>query len=218
MFSFILFIVFAWIIYWIGEQRWNKGIIGAIIIIIGTTWFYNYLDFPSWKEITENRIHQVPMTNFLNQESFVTKDIYIKYRWRLNLSSKYFTGWITDDVKINEIQYDPKQWYMIISIQWTYYHYCRVPRDSWYPFYISADKNNYYERNFYGKFDCRKWGIWDYPWSFVVDLDSNKYNNNVKWYNDHDEWDDIWYDCDVCDDCSASDDEDQCSSDCNDNC
>ena len=149
-------------------------IVAIIILVILTTWF-QVTDI-----ITEKKTPILAINNNQIHWNNKSNKVHVKYRWEIDLWSKYFIWWVTYDTKIYQIYYDPKQWYMIVSIEWTYYHYCKIPRNVWYNFYNSNDKYNHYQSFIYKRFDCRLWGIWEYSWSLIIDFDSIFLNKSSK--------------------------------------
>ena len=57
--------------------------------------------------------------------------------------------------------YDEKAEYMVIRLRDTYYHYCRLPADSWRAFRRGDSYGRHYLAHLKGRYDCRLGGVPD---------------------------------------------------------
>lgn len=126
--------------------------LGFVILLISWCWGNTDYIAPATNNIAVSNTYNKTENNF-------SKYIYIKHRWYLDIDSSRFIWWYVADNTVRELYYDSKNRYMIINLDGTYYHYCKVPRDSRNWIYNSSNIYNYYENNFYHNFDCRKWWI-----------------------------------------------------------
>lgn len=85
----------------------------------------------------------------------VAETVYVKYRGPVDLAP-FKCSWIFRSSLVNRLCYDPKEQYVIVKLQKTYYHYCEVPSsivDAW----KDADSMGRFYLSFVkGRFDCRK--------------------------------------------------------------
>ena len=83
-----------------------------------------------------------------------SETVYVKYRGPVDLTP-FKCSWIFRSSFINRLCYDPKEQYVIVKLQKTYYHYCEVPPgvvDAW----TNADSMGRFYNSFVkGRFDCR---------------------------------------------------------------
>lgn len=84
----------------------------------------------------------------------VAETVYVKYRGPVDLAP-FKCSWIFRSSLVNRLCYDPKEQYVIVKLQKTYYHYCEVPPgvvDAW----TNADSmGRFYRANMRGNYDCR---------------------------------------------------------------
>jgi hypothetical protein len=55
--------------------------------------------------------------------------------------------------------YNSQADYMVINLQGTLYHYCRVPSEIWKGLISASSHGTYYNANIKGRFDCRLGGV-----------------------------------------------------------
>ena len=63
---------------------------------------------------------------------------------------------------VNGAWYDEANGYMIIGLNATYYHYCRMPRSAWDAFRSADSFGRHYNAFIKGRYDCRLGGIPSY--------------------------------------------------------
>ena len=51
---------------------------------------------------------------------------------------------------------------MILGLNGTYYHYCRMPRDTWDSFRSADSFGKYFDGYIKGRYDCRLGGVPEY--------------------------------------------------------
>lgn len=57
---------------------------------------------------------------------------------------------------VNGLWYDQSNQYMIILLNSTYYHYCRLPLSEWRSFKSADSFGTYYNQRIKGNYDCRQ--------------------------------------------------------------
>ena len=55
--------------------------------------------------------------------------------------------------------YDSSNFYMVIGLRGTYYHYCRMPRNAWNSFQVADSLGRHYNAFIKGNYDCRLGGV-----------------------------------------------------------
>jgi hypothetical protein len=68
----------------------------------------------------------------------------------------------TDSSLVQEAWYDSENGYMIIDLNGSTYHYCRIPQSTWSDFTTAASLGSHYNQHIKGAFDCRNGGVPDY--------------------------------------------------------
>lgn len=68
----------------------------------------------------------------------------------------------TDSSLVQEAWYDSENGYMIIDLNGSKYHYCRMPQSGWSEFTTAASLGSHYNQEIRGAFDCRNGGVPDY--------------------------------------------------------
>ncbi|MBM3695270.1 MAG: KTSC domain-containing protein [Actinobacteria bacterium] len=58
--------------------------------------------------------------------------------------------------------YDADYGYMVILLNRTYFHYCRMPQSAWSAFSTAASYGTFYNASIKGRYDCRGGGVPDY--------------------------------------------------------
>jgi len=87
-------------------------------------------------------------------ESANAESVSVKYRGQVDLSP-FECKWETRSSVVKRLCYDPKEKYVVVSLNGTYYHYCDVPSivvSSWRK---SESMGRYYNSQVKGRFDCR---------------------------------------------------------------
>jgi hypothetical protein len=87
----------------------------------------------------------------------MAETVFVKYRGAVNLKTFDCIG--TSSSLVHQVCYRNKVQYLVVLLNQTYYHYCRIPPpvvDEW----LKADsKGKFYLTNIKGNFDCRLGGI-----------------------------------------------------------
>jgi len=81
----------------------------------------------------------------------------VKYRGAVDLT--HFACQNTESSFVHRICYDAPHQYLIVQLQGTYYHYCRVPADTLQSWLSASSKGKFYSAYIKGRFDCRLGGV-----------------------------------------------------------
>ena len=63
---------------------------------------------------------------------------------------------------VTDAWYDDSHDYMVIGLQGTNYHYCRIPQEVWDAFQQADSFGRFYNRDIKGRYDCRLGGVPEY--------------------------------------------------------
>jgi hypothetical protein len=85
------------------------------------------------------------------------ESVYVKYRGNTSLDNFICTH--TSSSFVHRICHQPQNSYVIVLLNRTYYHYCRVPDTTVNRWLSSSSKGSFYHSNIKGRFDCRLGGI-----------------------------------------------------------
>lgn len=157
--------------YWLVE---NKKISIPLFIV-----WYVIICLWTYKLMQSNIIEKELQESQYNSQSIV----FVKYRdidgWYINLNNWYFytlpdlwrgqyTNTNISDDTVKWIYYDVENKYMLINLDWTYYHYCDVSMSALdvfspeYMYYNNKSPYDIYRSVFYeGNYDCRS--VWTVP-------------------------------------------------------
>ena len=132
-----------------------KKIFSVILLIICITtifWCGNnstYKNYNSQQITTENDAH---------------KPIYINIKYRDSLGDVYwFDSFDTSKSSfIEKAYYDKENQYLILNLNWTYYHWCDVPKYVRDDFKSSDSLWKYYNKYIKWEYDCRNWFVPSY--------------------------------------------------------
>jgi hypothetical protein len=84
------------------------------------------------------------------------ESVYVKYRGYTSLDNFSCTN--TSSSFVHRICHQPQNSYVIVLLNRTYYHYCRVPDTTVNRWLSSSSKGSFYHSNIKGRFDCRLGG------------------------------------------------------------
>lgn len=138
-----------------------KKCILLILILLTFTWCWNNNNWESYNnyKIEENSYNS---TNSSNDDSYIQAPtqkkwnrITIKYRDTMVDVSDFLTTNTSNSSFINNAYYDPDEEYLILNLNWTYYHWCDVPKDVRNWFKTADSKWSYYNKFIKWEFDCR---------------------------------------------------------------
>jgi len=87
----------------------------------------------------------------------IAESVYVKYRGSVDLNG--FECSNTSSSFVHRICYQKQSKYLIVRLNNTYYHYCRLPQGTYNSWLSASSKGRYYNRNIKGNYDCRKGGI-----------------------------------------------------------
>jgi KTSC domain len=79
---------------------------------------------------------------------------YVKYRGEIDLKHFECTD-ITRSSFIRRVCYDPRQEYMLISLNGTFYHYCEIDAGTVSSLLEAPSMGRFYNASIKGSFDCR---------------------------------------------------------------
>lgn len=83
--------------------------------------------------------------------------VFVKYRGPVDLET--FTCHHTVSSFVNRICYHSENQYLIVLLNKTYYHYCRIPPSVVEQWLKAPSKGRFYNAYVKGKYDCRAGGI-----------------------------------------------------------
>jgi len=78
----------------------------------------------------------------------------VKYRGPVNLAP-FQCEWVTRSSFITRVCYDPREQYMIIGLQGSYYHYCEIDEETVSALRSAQSMGRFYNSGIKGNFDCR---------------------------------------------------------------
>jgi hypothetical protein len=84
----------------------------------------------------------------------LSETVDVKYRGPVDLKV-FACQSVARSSLINRICYDPKNSYMIIMLNDTYYHYCDIPSDVVANLKRADSMGRYFSANIRGRYDCR---------------------------------------------------------------
>jgi hypothetical protein len=87
----------------------------------------------------------------------LAETVFVKYQGPVDL--KPFTCTDTQSSLVHRICYQPEQSYLVVLLDQTYYHYCRIPSQVVSQWLNADSKGRFYLGNIKGNFDCRLGGI-----------------------------------------------------------
>ena len=87
--------------------------------------------------------------------------VWVKYRSTpVNVSHPRFKYLVTNRSSfVTGAWYDESNTYMIIGLNGTYYHYCRMPSSAWNSFRAADSFGRHYNAFIKGRYDCRLGGV-----------------------------------------------------------
>ncbi len=83
--------------------------------------------------------------------------VVVKYRGYVDLAD--FTCITTTSSFVNRVCYEEKNEYLLVLLDDTYYHYCRVPHRVFEEWRAADSKGRYFASYIKGRFDCRLGGV-----------------------------------------------------------
>src|SRR5262245_15267622 len=86
------------------------------------------------------------------------ESVTVKYRGDVDLAP-FSCQDVTRSSFIRRVCYDEAQNYMIISLNGTYYHYCRIDTGTVSNLLTADSMGRFYNAHIKGNFDCRQGGI-----------------------------------------------------------
>lgn len=88
--------------------------------------------------------------------------VVVKYRGALDLSNLH-CEWVTRSSLVQRLCYDPRQSYVVVNLNGTYYHYCGVPASVVTEWRQAASMGRFYNTSIKGRYDCRVGPVPRYP-------------------------------------------------------
>ena len=89
------------------------------------------------------------------------ESVNVKYRGVVDLAP-FTCESITRSSFIERVCYDPKNTYMLIELNGTWYHYCEIDEDTVSNLLAAESMGRYYSASIKGRFDCRTHRVPDY--------------------------------------------------------
>ncbi len=89
------------------------------------------------------------------------ESVNVKYRGQVDLAP-FFCQDVARSSFIERVCYDEVQSYMLISLNGTYYHYCRIDGGTVTDLLNAESMGRYYNAFIKGRFDCRMGGVPSY--------------------------------------------------------
>lgn len=83
--------------------------------------------------------------------------VFVKYRGPVDL--KGFDCSFTSSSFVHRICYNDESQYIVVLLNQTYYHYCRVPQSVVNQWLDSDSKGRFFNTDVKGKYDCRLGGV-----------------------------------------------------------
>lgn len=83
--------------------------------------------------------------------------VFVKYRGPVKLDSFRCTD--TSSSLVHRICYRADQQYLVVLLNGTYYHYCRMPRSVVSQWLAADSLGRFYRSQIKGNFDCRLGGV-----------------------------------------------------------
>lgn len=87
----------------------------------------------------------------------LAETVFVKYQGPVDLEP--FTCTATVSSLVHRICYQPERSYLVVLLDQTYYHYCRIPSRVVTQWLNADSKGRFYLGNIKGNFDCRLGGI-----------------------------------------------------------
>lgn len=85
------------------------------------------------------------------------EDVFVKYRGAVNLNG--FACHLTSSSFVHRICYLEENDYLVVLLDQTYYHYCRIPANVTRKWLGASSKGRFYGQYIKGNYDCRLGGI-----------------------------------------------------------
>ena len=85
--------------------------------------------------------------------SSYAESVYVQYRGNVSLNGFYCE--YTRSSFVDRICYQQQNYYVLVSLNGAYYHYCGVPYNAVYDWLNSYSKGSFYNSYIRGRFDCR---------------------------------------------------------------
>jgi hypothetical protein len=86
----------------------------------------------------------------------LAETVFVKYQGQVDLEP--FTCTVTASSLVHRICYQPEQSYLVVLLDQTYYHYCRIPSQVVTQWLNAGSKGRFYLGSIKGNFDCRLGG------------------------------------------------------------
>jgi hypothetical protein len=89
--------------------------------------------------------------------TFAEETVFVKYHGPVDLSP--FQCENTQSSFVHRICYWPEKSYLVVLLNSTYYHYCRLPQSTYDAWLVAPSKGRFYNAAVKGNYDCRLGGI-----------------------------------------------------------
>jgi hypothetical protein len=87
----------------------------------------------------------------------LAETVFVKYQGPVDLESFRCTD--TQSSFVHRICYQQNQSYLVVLLDQTYYHYCRMPQQVVSQWLAADSKGRFYLNSIKGNFDCRLGGV-----------------------------------------------------------
>lgn len=81
----------------------------------------------------------------------------MKYRGSVQLDG--FDCYTPSSSLVHRICYRPERQYLVVLLDRTYYHYCRMPQSTVQQWLTADSQGRFFNANVKGNFDCRLGGV-----------------------------------------------------------
>ncbi|WP_303721822.1 KTSC domain-containing protein [Malonomonas rubra] len=86
------------------------------------------------------------------------REVYINDWGIVEVDAEHFIslqGKMKPSSQINRMYYDVDNQYLLVSLNGTFYHYCKIPQDVIDSWLTSDSLSEYYQKDIKGNFDCK---------------------------------------------------------------
>jgi len=81
------------------------------------------------------------------------ESVYVQYRGNVSLDGFYCE--YTQSSFVNRICYQQQNYYVVVSLNGSYYHFCGVPYNAVSDWLYAYSKGSFFNKYIRGRFDCR---------------------------------------------------------------
>jgi hypothetical protein len=103
----------------------------------------------------------IALLSLVVRTSAQAESVNVKYRGLVDLAP-FACETVTRSSFIDRVCYDPKNTYMLIDLNGTWYHYCKIDQETVSSLLAAGSMGRFYNTSIKGKFDCRTHRVPDY--------------------------------------------------------